>query len=216
MNLLGWTLLSLMATVEGIGYHTESTLVWDESTMGDLPDGPEGPQPLGELGMGSSIIVGMVGDERGDDGDGQDAAYFIVPEGYYLTNWYINKWELADGSDGNIGWFHITENVTLLGPQVTLVDQYLGGIIFNSSQIGDVLPLLSNATELPLDELFAVIGTGDLTGLPPLGTGFDIPLGPGPYTFVLYSVASDAGDEFLYSMNNTKFYELEIVLEPAT
>ncbi|MEM9388319.1 MAG: VPLPA-CTERM sorting domain-containing protein [Pseudomonadota bacterium] len=140
-----------------------STTVWDESISGDLSSDPDAPTPL-SFNAGSNIITGSVSDGEGDT---RDFVTFTIADGQVLTA--LLQLEYVDGQTGgpgNRGFHSINEGETSFIPGFDTSDDFLGGAHLDALAPGtDMLMILA--------------------GAPQAGVGFETPLGPGTYSYLV-------------------------------
>jgi hypothetical protein len=155
--------------------------VWNEFADGDLSTDPNAPTPL-VFGLGGNTIVGSV---RSPD-DTRDYITFEIPDGMGLVSLIQHQWQDLDmGGQGNTGFHAINAGNTSFIPSNDTIDFFLGADHMTPRDPGtDLLPDLANAN----------LG----------GSGFEIPLGPGTYSYLVQQTGTD----------NTG-YTLEFVLIPA-
>jgi len=174
------------------------TVAFAEETMGDLPAAAT-PYFLGSLSSGLHAISGIVGFN-----DTEDAVSFVVPEGLVLSSLPLVTYEDPDtGADGNLGFLFLSEGLASFTPTPTNLQNILGGIVTVTSEIGDLLPKLANATLDP-DAL-------SQDPVPPLGQGFEVPLMPGNYSLVV----TNPGDNGTAGADLPVLYEVHIGLSDA-
>ena len=136
--------------------------VWDEDVDGDLSDDPDAPTPL-VFAPGANTIVGSM---QSPD-DTRDFITFTVMPGQQLTGLLLQRYiDLDTGGDGDRGFHAINEGPTSFIPGPDTADLFLGGAHLDPAPPGtDLLPVLGMA--------------------PQAGTGFEPPLGPGTYSYVV-------------------------------
>ncbi|MCW5777098.1 MAG: hypothetical protein KIS87_11730 [Phycisphaeraceae bacterium] len=141
---------------------------WNEFVDGDISSDPNAPTPL-TFGLGGNTIIGSV---LGPD-DRRDYVTFDVPAGMALAALYQHQYvDLDTGGPGNWGFHAINAGNTSWIPDPTTVDFFLGSNhMFQEVPGTDVLPQLA---EIPFG-----------------GIGFDIPLGPGTYTYLIQQTGPD-------------------------
>lgn len=139
-----------------------ASTVWDESTSGDLSGDPNAPTVV-DFFFGSNIIIGSVAATA----DTRDYITFKVDSGFVLQSiLLLNYFDLDTGGIGNTGFHAIVAGATSYIPDFDTMDLFLGGDHLNTLPSGtDTLPLLAAA--------------------PLAGTGFDVPLPAGSYTYVI-------------------------------
>lgn len=155
--------------------------VWDEFLDGDLSTDPGAPTPL-VFGLGGNTVIGSV---HSPD-DTRDYITFEVPDGMGLVALLQHQWEDLDtGRPGNTGFHAINAGSTSFIPGNDTIGFFLGADHMSPVDPGtDLLPNLANAN----------VG----------GTGFEIPLGPGTYSYLVQQTGTQ----------NTG-YTLEFVLVPG-
>ncbi|MEO0423652.1 MAG: VPLPA-CTERM sorting domain-containing protein [Pseudomonadota bacterium] len=154
---------ALIGALTLLPFSAFSTTVWDESVSGDLSSDPDAPTPL-SFSVGSNIITGSV---SAGEGDTRDFITFTIADGQVLTA--LLQLEYVDGDTGgpgNRGFHAINEGETSFIPGGDTSDLFLGG---------DHLDPLDPGTDL-----LAILATAPLAGV-----GFDTPLGPGTYSYVV-------------------------------
>lgn len=170
--------------------------MYDEAMMGDLPNGTESLS-VGAL-TSNYTVTGLVG-----GADWEDSLSFTVPSGYVFSSLPLVTYEdPVTGGDGNLGFLFINTGTTSFSPDFDNIPDMLGGIVLLSSEIGDLLPKLANAT---LDPAAAA-----QTPTPPLGQGFTIPLPAGDYALTLFNGPLDSGEPSALAL-----YEVIIGISPA-
>ncbi len=141
---------------------------WNEFVHGDLSSDPDAPTPL-VFALGGNTIIGSV---LGPD-DRRDYITFDVPAGMALAALYQHQYvDLDSGGPGNLGFHAINEGNTSWIPDQNTVGFFLGSNhMFPEVPGTDVLPQLAD--------------------IPFGGIGFDIPLGPGTYTYLIQQTGPD-------------------------
>jgi len=134
--------------------------VWNEFNQGDLSSDPNAPTPL-VFGLGDNRIIGSV---FGTD-DARDYITFTIQPGQQLVALLLQQYEdLKSGGEGNTGFHAIIEGDTSFIPDANNIHLFLGAAHLDWAPPGtDILPNLADG------------GLG--------AQGFDIPLGPGTYTY---------------------------------
>jgi hypothetical protein len=155
--------------------------VWNEFNHGDLSTDPNAPTPLA-FGLGGNTIVGSVRSPE----DTRDYITFEIPAGMGLVSLMQHQWQDLDtGGEGNVGFHAINAGPTSFIPSNDTIDLFLGADHMTPRDPGtDLLPDLANAN----------LG----------GSGFEIPLGPGTYSYLVQQTG----------MEHTG-YTLEFVLIPG-
>ena len=134
-----------------------ATVAWDESSDGDLSNDPLAPTPLTFV-AGPNIITGNMG---GQD-DPRDFLTFSIASGQALDGLTLLTYE----GDDIVGFHAINAGPTSFIPGGDTADEFLGGNHLYLWDAGsDVLPQLA---QFPL-----------------AGSGFEIPLGEGTYSYVV-------------------------------
>lgn len=119
---------------------------------------PANPTAL-TFDVGDNTVSGQVADPRNI----RDFFTFSVPDGHELTGIFLTDWTAAGD---NLGFAHIDEgNTTVIPTQETALD-FLGGAHVNQALFG------------PTDNMLTALSQAAQGG-----TGFDIPLPSGDYTF---------------------------------
>jgi hypothetical protein len=160
-------------------------LDFDEARDGDLSESPDAPTSI-VLDAGSNRVVGIV-----DGGaDARDYMTFTLDPGRMLLEIRLLRYQDAelDFIPGNRGFHALAEGPTSYIPDVSTASLFMGGDHLD--------PLIGT-------DLLAVLATAPLAG-----TGFEAPLGPGTYTYLVQQT----------SPAPTR-YELELIVavpEPST
>ena len=135
---------------------------WVEETSGDLSGDPASPTSVA-LALGENTISGSVV----SPGDVRDYLTFSIPAGQQLVAiQLVNYVDLDNGSEGNTGFHSLNVGSTSFIPGGGTAGSFLGG---------DHLTVVPGGTNL-----LAVLGEAPLAG-----TGFDLPLGEGDYTYLV-------------------------------
>ncbi len=156
-------------------------VVWNEFNGGDLSSDPNAPTPL-VFGMEGNTIIGSVQAPN----DIRDYITFTLADGQFLMRLRLHQYEdLDSGGPGNRGFHAIIEGDTSFIPDGGNIHLFLGSAHLDPEPAGtDVLPNLAEAQ----------------TG----GQGFDVPLGPGTYTYHVQQTGTPHTG-----------YTLEFVIVPA-
>jgi hypothetical protein len=155
----------LPALIMGIvllGAGAAPALVYDESMDGDLSEDPASPTPL-VFGMGGNTLIAQV-----DGVEDVDYLTFTIGDAQALDAILLLEYVNADLPilPGNRGFHAIAAGPTSFIPSPSTADQFLGGDHLDAQDsIVDLLPILATA--------------------PLAGTGFEVPLGPGTYTYLV-------------------------------
>jgi hypothetical protein len=159
-------------------------LDYNEATDGDLSENPEAPTPLA-FDLGANRVTGGVD----GSGDVRDYMSFEIAVGQSLESLLLIEYlDATIPIPGNRGYHAIIDGPTSLIPDFENSDQFLGGDHLDQQPSGtDLLPLLAAA--------------------PLAGVGFDVPLGPGTYTYHLQQT-SPAPTRYVL--------EFVVVPEPST
>jgi hypothetical protein len=179
------TLLPLLLTLALLSASPVLALDYDESRDGDLSELPDAPTSLA-LEPGSNIVTGRLD----GIGDIRDYMSFTIPSGQALSSILLLEYVNAELSflPGNRGFHAIAAGPTSFIPSTTTAGLFLGGDHLDAQPtVVDLLPILA--------------------GAPLAGTGFDVPLGPGTYT---YHVQQTSPEATAYSL------EFVVVPEPST
>jgi hypothetical protein len=151
---------SLLVLLSALFPHVASALDYDESQQGDFSESPDAPLQI-LLTEGSNRVVGIV------DGatDVRDYLTFTIEDGQQLLAIDLVRYQDATLAfvPGNRGFHAIADGSTSYVPDSTTASLFMGGAHLD--------PLIG-------DDLLAVLATAPLAG-----TGFDVPLGPGTYTY---------------------------------
>ncbi|MEO0971994.1 MAG: VPLPA-CTERM sorting domain-containing protein [Pseudomonadota bacterium] len=156
-------LLALASAAALVPAAALSSTVWDEAVYGDLSGDPDAPTAL-VFSTGSNVISGSV---SAGEGDTRDFITFTIGENQVLTA--LLQLEYVDpltGEPANRGFHAINEGDTSFIPGGDTADFFLGGAHLDPLPEGtDMLSILAAA--------------------PQAGQGFDGPLGPGTYSYVI-------------------------------
>ncbi len=154
-------LLFFAATLIGFCSAASGAIVWDESMDGDLSDDPLAPTGI-MFAVGVNGVIGTDG-----DADTRDYITFTIEDGYQLDAILLQEYlDVATGGDGDRGYIAINSGDTSAIPDGGNSDSFLGGSHMDPLAAGtDLLAILAAA--------------------PLAGTGFDAPLGPGTYSFLI-------------------------------
>lgn len=140
---------------------TASAANWDEATDGDLSTDPNAPTAI-SFDVGSNIISGNV---QSPD-DTRDYITFELAAGQQLDAIILLAYDdIATGGDGNRGFYAINAGATSFIPGGGTADDFLGGDHLDPDIGTDLLPALAAGTLA--------------------GSGFDLPLGEGVYSFLV-------------------------------
>ncbi|MEO1007823.1 MAG: PEP-CTERM sorting domain-containing protein [Planctomycetota bacterium] len=159
----------------------QAQIAWDESVSGDISGDPDAPTAI-TLGLGSNIITGQV---FASD-DTRDFVTFTIPDGQALGELRLLEYfDITSGDPGNRGFHAINAGATSFIPGPDTAAFFLGGDHLDPAPAGtDLLPLLAAA--------------------PLAGTGFDTPLGPGTYSYVVQQTGPEVTG-----------YSIDLVVIPA-
>ena len=140
-------------------------IAWNESVNGDLSNDPGAPTPV-MFELGGDIVIGSVGAPE----DTRDFLTFTVEPNQRFVSLSLLSYSF---DNGDLVAFHaLNEGPTSYIPDVDTADNFLGGNHLEFSDSGrDLLP--------------------DLAMAPLAGTGFDVPLGPGTYSYVIQQTGMD-------------------------
>ena len=133
--------------------------VTDDALPKPLSNDPMAPSAL-SFSVGNNVVKGQVDNPRNT----RDVFTFEVPQGAQLTGIFLEDW--SAGIDQ--GYVFIDEGATTVIASEATAGDFLGGLHVSSSLYGSS------------DDLLAFLGLA-LQG----GVGFDVPLGPGQYTFTM-------------------------------
>lgn len=152
----------LLVTTPGILF---GAVAWDEVADGDISSDPNAPTPV-TFAVGSNTVSASVVAPS----DVYDYLTFTILPGQTLTQ--ILQMDFVDvdsGFPGNTAFHAIIVGSTSFVPDFDTIDSFLGANHMDPLPAGtDILPDLANAT----------LG----------GSGFDLPLGPGVYTYHVQQV----------------------------
>lgn len=140
-----------------------AAIVWSEAINGDLSSNPAAPTPI-LFQPGSNILDGIVFTGP----DTRDYITFTIAPGQSLVSLRLlvyDDLETETPDDGNTGFHAINLGATSFIPDESTIGSFLGGNHLSTPVDTDLLPLLAAA---PLG-----------------GSGFEIPLGPGTYSFLV-------------------------------
>jgi hypothetical protein len=137
--------------------------LWIEGVDGEASGDPLAPSDAGVMVLGSNIFTGSVSNVQG--ADQRDYITFVVPDGLSIAQLI-----LLEFSPDNIAWTHFDDGPTSVIPGEDTADSLLAG-----AHILDGTPIGS--------DLFGNYQTGSPNLL--AGPGFDGPIGPGTYTFLM-------------------------------
>ncbi len=152
----------LGALLLGLGTTASAATIWNEAVDGDLSTDPTSPTAL-TFGVGSNSIIGSMSAPQ----DIRDYITFTIGAGQQLSAIVLLQYEDLDvGGPGNRGFHAINEGDTSFIPSGSTVGDFLGG---------DHLDPLAPGTDV-----LAILATAPLAG-----TGFDAPLGPGTYSYLV-------------------------------
>lgn len=141
--------------------HASAATIWDEAVNGDLASDPAAPTGV-SFSAGSNVVAGDVNSAT----DMRDYFTFTLAPDQALEAITLLSYQ------GNIGFTAINAGATGVIPGLTTVLDFLGGAHTNPTLVGDpLLPLLAS---------------GAVAGI-----GFDIPLGPGVYTYLIQQTSGD-------------------------
>ena len=140
-------------------------LDYDEALDGDFSGLPDAPTEV-VLDEGSNRLVGMLDGSA----DARDYVTFTLRPGETLIGITLVRWDdaLLPFLDGNIGFHALAEGPTSFIPDFDTAPFFLGGDHLDplaTPEGTDLLPVLAMA--------------------PLAGTGFEVPLGPGTYTYLI-------------------------------
>jgi hypothetical protein len=163
------------------GGAASADIVWNEFDDGDLSGNPDAPTPL-VFAMGGNTIIGSIQAPN----DIRDYITFTLDPGQFLARLLLHQYEDLDtGGPGNRGFHAIIEGDTSFIPDGGNIHLFLGSAHLDPEPPGtDILPNLAAAQ----------------TG----GQGFDVPLGPGTYTYHVQQTGTQRTG-----------YTLEFVIVPA-
>jgi len=161
-----WAAFVTAASLSGV---VNAATIWDESVDGNLSTDPEAPTPV-SFSAGSNIITGAVG----GPGNVGDYITFTLGTNQQLTGLVLLEFQSAMGDSKA---FHaLNLGPTSFIPSPSTQDNFLGGNHVNAFEVGtDLLPGLAPPPA----------GTGLI------GSGFDVPLGAGTYSYLFQQTAPD-------------------------
>ena len=140
---------------------TANAANWDEAADGDLSTDPNTPTAI-SFNVGSNIISGTVQSPN----DIRDYLTFELGAGQQLDAIILLAYDdIATGNPGNRGFYAINAGSTSFIPDGGTAGSFLGGDHLDPDIGTDLLPALASGTLA--------------------GTGFDLPLGEGVYSFLV-------------------------------
>ncbi len=160
-------LLFIAVALTGFASAASGAIVWDESVDGDLSDDPLAPTGI-MFAVGVNGVIGTDG-----DADTRDYITFTIEEGYQLDAILLQGYvDVATGGDGDRGYIAINDGDSSAIPDGGNSDSFLGGSHLD--------PLASGT------DLLAILAAAPLAG-----TGFEAPLGPGTYSFLIQQTGTE-------------------------
>lgn len=157
--------LVLLAVLLGLNGAANAASVWDESINGDLSNDPAAPTPVTFM-VGDNLVSGTMGAPD----DARDYLSFSIGPGQSLVALILM--DLTSEMGDLVGFHALNAGDSSFIPGPDTADSFLGGNHLDDSDICDDL--------LP-----------DLAAAPLAGTGFDVPLGPGTYSYVIQQTGMD-------------------------
>jgi hypothetical protein len=159
------------------------TVLWNESTNGDLSNNQAAPTPF-TLAAGVSSIIGSVT----GGSDTQDWVTLTVPSGLRLSSLVLASYQSTDAQ----GFTGVQAGTAFVG-SVNNPASYLGYAHFGTGATNGSLP----ATNLVGADLLPIMGdTMIATG----AQGFTPPLGEGSYTFLIQQLGANTAYRFDYTV----------------
>lgn len=130
---------------------------FDESTAAPLSNDPQAPTTLAFV-LGENVVSGQVDSPRNT----RDFMTFTVPEDAELTGIFLQTWSAGE----DIGFTHIDLGTSTVIPSQDTINDFLGGAHISTTLFS------------PTDNLLEALAQA-----PQGGTGFEVPLSAGDYTF---------------------------------
>lgn len=160
-RLWAWAAFVTAASLSGV---VNAATIWDESVDGNLSTDPGAPTSV-TFSAGSNTITGTVG----GPGNIGDYITFTLGSDQGLTGLVLLEF---DSTFGNDRIFHgLNLGPTSFIPSPATQDNFLGGNHVNAFEVGtDLLPGLA---------------------VPLVGSGFEVPLGAGTYSYLIQQTDSD-------------------------
>ena len=151
--------------------HADTT--YDESIDGDFSGSAGAPTAI-VFNTGTNTVIGSAF----AGSDTRDFFTFTIPAGNELTA--LRQVDYSDGAGGgaNVGYHALDAGPTSVNPGFGTANDFIGG--------GHIAQLPSGFDMLP--GLGAAVGNG---------TGFDVPLGPGTYTYIIQQTSPDTTEYHL-------------------
>lgn len=161
---------------------TRATVIWNESTNGDLSNNQAAPTAL-TLSNGINSVIGTT--SAGD----QDWLALTIPAGFQLSSDVLESYTSTDSQ----GFTGVQAGSSFVGNPETTPSAYLGYAHFGTAASNGAL----GTTDLVGVNLLPIMGnTADASG----SQGFTPPLAAGTYTFLIQQTGATTAYQFDYGV----------------